>query len=76
MKKYNDNILQNIKTVSNYRNMPINHHNYLIQLKNKYNFSPKTIYDIGACVLHWTQSAEQVWPESEIVLFDATDKTI
>jgi FkbM family methyltransferase len=73
VKKYNNNILQNIKKVSNYRNMPIDHQNYLIKIRKEYNFIPKTIYDIGACVLHWTQSAEQIWPESEIILFDATD---
>ena len=73
MKKYNDNILKNIKKVSDYRNMPTDHVNYLIKLKKEYNFVPKTIYDVGACVLHWTQSAEQIWPESEIILFDATD---
>ena len=73
MKKYNESILKNIKRVSEYRNLPENHFNYLIDLRKKYNFIPKTIYDIGACVLHWTQKAESIWPESEIVLFDATD---
>lgn len=73
MKKYNNNILQNIKKVSNYRNMPTDHKNYLVKIKKEYNFKPKTIYDVGACVLHWTQSVEQIWPESEIILFDATD---
>ena len=34
-------------------------------------FEPHTIYDIGACVLHWTRHAERVWPEAEVVLFDA-----
>jgi FkbM family methyltransferase len=53
--------------------LPENHHNYLINIKNKFNFYPTTIYDIGACVLHWTQRAQDIWPESEIVLFDATD---
>lgn len=73
MKKYNDSVLKNIKKVSDYRNMPTNHVNYLIKLKKEYNFVPKTIYDIGACVLHWTQEVQQIWPESEIILFDATD---
>ena len=73
MKKYNDSVLKNIKKVSDYRNMPTDHVNYLIKLKKEYNFVPKTIYDIGACVLHWTQRVQQIWPESEIILFDATD---
>lgn len=73
MKKYNDSILKNIKKISDYRNMPTDHVNYLIKLRKEYNFVPKTIYDIGACVLHWTQGVQQIWPESEIILFDATD---
>jgi FkbM family methyltransferase len=72
-KQYPKNIINNIKKISNYRNLPENHHNYLINIKNKFNFYPTTIYDIGACVLHWTQRAQDIWPESEIVLFDATD---
>lgn len=73
MKQYSDSILKNIKKVSDYRNLPTNHFNYLLKLKNDFNFKPKVIYDIGACVLHWTQRAQDIWPESEIVLFDATD---
>lgn len=73
MKQYSEGILNNIKKISDYRNMPRNHHNYLIEIRNKYNFIPTTVYDIGACVLHWTQSVQEIWPETEIVLFDATD---
>jgi len=73
MKQYNKNILDNIKKVSDYRNLPDKHFKYLLKLKYDYNFNPKVIYDIGACVLHWTQRAQDIWPESEIVLFDATD---
>lgn len=72
-KLYSKKILDNIEKVSNYRNMPKSHTKYLHKLKDEYNFYPKTIYDIGACVLHWTQQAEIIWPESEIILFDATD---
>ena len=73
MKFYSKEILDNIEKVSNYRNLPQNHFEYLIKLRKDYNFIPKTIYDVGACVLHWTQRAQAIWPESEIVLFDATD---
>jgi FkbM family methyltransferase len=73
MKFYSKEILDNIEKVSNYRNLPQNHFEYLIKLRKDYNFIPKTIYDIGACVLHWTQKAQTIWPESEIILFDATD---
>jgi FkbM family methyltransferase len=32
---------------------------------------PKVIYDIGACVMHWTKEASQIWPASKIIMFDA-----
>lgn len=32
---------------------------------------PKVIYDIGACVMHWTKEAEKIWPDAKIVMFDA-----
>lgn len=41
-------------------------------LKNM-NISPKVIYDIGACVMHWTKEAEKIWPDAKIVMFDAMD---
>jgi FkbM family methyltransferase len=31
------------------------------------------MYDIGACVTHWTTAAKKVWPDAEYVLFDAFD---
>lgn len=40
----------------------------------KMNISPKVIYDIGACVLHWTNKAKEVWPDAEYYLFDANEK--
>ncbi|AGF85098.1 hypothetical protein QJ854_gp684 [Moumouvirus goulette] len=50
--------------------LPINHIKYLESLKEK-GFEPKVIYDIGSCVLHWTRHAKRIWPEAEIILFDA-----
>lgn len=51
--------------------LPKNHLNYLYKLRDEYHFSPKVVYDIGACVLHWTKKARDVWPEAEYLLFDA-----
>ena len=31
---------------------------------------PKVIYDIGACVMHWTKEARKIWPASKIIMFD------
>lgn len=33
--------------------------------------SPKVVYDIGACVQHWTRKAKQTWPKSKYYLVDA-----
>lgn len=35
------------------------------------NINPKVVYDIGACVLHWTNPARKIWKDAEFVLFDA-----
>lgn len=48
--------------------LPKDHAEYLKTM----NIDPKVIYDIGACVLHWTRKAKEVWPNSEYVLFDAS----
>lgn len=47
--------------------------NHLRELK-KAGFEPKVIYDIGACVLHWTKEAKKIWPEATFIIFDAFDK--
>jgi FkbM family methyltransferase len=73
MKQYDKSILDNVNKVSDYKALPSNHKDYLFKLKNQYGFIPTTIYDIGSCVLHWTVEAQNTWPQSEIVLFDATD---
>lgn len=36
---------------------------------------PKVIYDIGACVMHWTKEARKIWPDSKIIMFDAMNHT-
>lgn len=50
--------------------LPDNHFTYLKKLKDS-GFEPKVIYDIGSCVLHWTNKAKQLWPNAKIILFDA-----
>jgi FkbM family methyltransferase len=59
-----------LRDLSQQRLLPNQHVDYLAQLKAS-GFNPKTIYDVGACVLHWTNEAEQIWPESQIVAFEA-----
>lgn len=63
-------ILQNIYTSND---IPNTHINFLKMLGN--NYTPLVIYDIGSCVLHWTQHAHQVWKDSEIYLFEAMEES-
>lgn len=52
--------------------IPDSHIIFLKQLSNHY--KPNIIYDIGSCVLHWTQHAHQIWKDSEVYLFDAMEE--
>jgi FkbM family methyltransferase len=47
--------------------LPQQHVEYLQQM----NIAPRVIYDIGACVLHWTRHAVRIWPDAEIYTMDA-----
>ena len=69
---YETLIQENIQKISNDFNnsIPREHKEYLISLK-KSGFEPDVIYDIGACVLHWTKFAETLWPYAKYVVFDA-----
>jgi len=55
-----------IENVAEGDRLPIPHQDYIKNL----NIEPKVIYDIGACVLHWTRHAEKRWPNSQYFLFD------
>ena len=47
--------------------LPREHVNYL----NSLDINPKVIYDIGACVLHWSRHAKAKWPNADYYLLDA-----
>ena len=49
--------------------LPKQHAEYLKSV----DIQPKVIYDIGACVLHWTRKAKEVWPNSKYYLLDAAN---
>ena len=53
------------------RLLPQAHLDYLIRMKNNLNYEPKVIYDIGSCVMHWTNEALAIWPNAHYVLFEA-----
>lgn len=51
--------------------IPSPHLHHLEKMKVAYGFMPKVIYDIGACVLHWTDAAKSVWPTADYYVFEA-----
>lgn len=61
-----------LRDLGNQRLIPQTHIDYLAKLKSL-GVEPKVVYDIGACVLHWTNEAKRIWPDSEFVAFEAMD---
>lgn len=61
---------QHLKRLSQIRGLPQAHIEYLHSLKQS-GVEPRVIYDIGACVLHWTHEANKIWPAAQIIVFDA-----
>ena len=59
-----------LRELGNQRLLPQKHLDYLLSLKNS-GLQPKVIYDIGACVLHWTKEAKALWPSTEFIAFEA-----
>ena len=49
---------------------PAEHIEYLKKLKES-GFEPKVIYDVGACVGHWTRTARSFWPDAKFFAFEA-----
>lgn len=64
-------ITDHLRNISeNHCGIPYPHVKYLQSLKED-GFEPKVIYDIGACVMHWTKEARKIWPDAKIIMFDA-----
>lgn len=55
-----------------YVSMPEAHVRILKKISE--DFTPKTVYDIGASTLHWTKEVRKIWPEAEIIAFDAIEE--
>jgi len=60
---------QRLKALHDTPMLPLDHIEFLRKLSGM--IKPAVIYDIGSCVLHWTNEAKKVWPESKFVLFEA-----
>ena len=56
-----------LRTLSLQDDLPQDHVEYL----KKMNIKPEVIYDIGACIMHWTKEAQRIWPDAKIIMFDA-----
>lgn len=54
------------RTLNNDISIPTKHQKYLSNI----DYTPKVIYDIGAAVLHWTDEAKKIWPDSNIIAFE------
>lgn len=67
------NAEERLRELSNQRLLPQPHVDYLKKIKKDFEFEPEVIYDIGACVLHWTNEAEKVWDKSQYIAFEAMD---
>jgi beta-1,4-mannosyl-glycoprotein beta-1,4-N-acetylglucosaminyltransferase len=64
-----DNTKTRIYELHNIGAIPKNHVDFLQNLSK--DFQPKVIYDLGANVLSWTKEARKIWPDAELVAFDA-----
>lgn len=63
-------VQQNLARISSEDMLPPDHVAYLKTM----NIQPKVIFDIGACVLHWSRHAAKTWPGAEIFLFDELEE--
>lgn len=70
---YMDDIKKHLRHLSRLPCLPSAHIEYLGKLKQS-GVEPRVIYDIGACVLHWTHEANKIWPAADIYVFDAIEE--
>lgn len=68
-----DPVLQRLKELHDQPLLPMQHVEYLWNMKYD-GIRPKVIYDIGACVLHWTNRAKEVWPDAQIIPIEAMEE--
>ena len=73
-KPQEDPVKARLRELSNMDLLPNTHLSYLKKISHE-GVQPKVIYDIGACVLHWTNSAKRVWPNAQYVALEAMNET-
>ena len=66
-----EEIMNNINNVFSRDLLPLNFVWFLekLSIDKKANFN--VIYDIGSCVMHFYRHAHRLWPDAEIICFDA-----
>lgn len=70
--KKDNHVQARLRELSNQPLLPPQHVDFLSGLAETTNF--KTIYDIGSCVLHWTNEAKKIWPNAKFYLFEAMEE--
>jgi FkbM family methyltransferase len=75
LKNWYSDSYRHLKGLEGQKPMPPAHQEYLYRMRDEFGFTPKVIYDLGACVLHWTSIAKEVWPDAEYYLFDAMEES-
>ena len=68
-----DPVLQRLRELHDQPLLPEDHVKYLWDMRYNQFIEPKVIYDIGACVLHWTNRAKEVWPRAKIIPIEAME---
>ena len=63
-------ISNRLRELGQQRLLPHTHIQYLERLKQS-GIEPRVVYDIGSCVMHWTNEALRIWPDAHYVLFEA-----
>lgn len=66
-------VLEVFRDLAQRNDLPIEHRKYLDDLRYLKKIKPKVIYDIGSCVLNWTNFAKKLWPNADIYQFEAMD---
>ena len=68
--EYKKNVINKIIQVYNCDMLDKKHIKFLNDLKNA-NFIPKVVYDIGSSTCHYSRHVRNIWPECDVILFDA-----
>lgn len=75
--KIKENFEEQVKSVyrdlAQRNDLPLEHRKYLDDLRYLKKIKPAVIYDIGSCVLNWTNYAKKLWPQADIYQFEAMD---